>query len=231
MKQKGYILSAEEEDFLREMMSIGSGWAATALTQLLRTSVETVIPRVKSGALGACLPSAITDPGLPVSAVKMHMLGACTGDIFFIIPAKELAALIHQLELVSAEWLTADMKSAGAVAGSPSQTGRLSEMAASMIVEIGNILVGVYLRAIYDFCRLSIVHSMPVMATDMIQALLDESLAEGNLEDSGTIMVESAFMVGAEQIISYLLLVPSAESVKVLARSITDARAACFGTE
>ena len=239
MSRKERMLSPEEEDFLREMMSIGSGWAATALTQLLQTNVEAVIPTVKVGQPFQCLPSPIHDPDVSVTAVRMHMLGDCTGDMFFILRDRDVDLLVRQMLLVNADWLVLHGKSSGAALESAGQTWGRSEMATSIISEMGNILAGVYLRAIYDFCNLSIEHTTPMSANDMIQSLLDESLALANRESASSILVESEFGIevsselvlgGGGDIIVYLLLIPSAESTKVLVESIVEARALCFGT-
>jgi hypothetical protein len=72
----------------------------------------------------------------------------------------------------------------------------------------------------------------------MIQALVDESLSLASSDQRDSIMVENQFNavlvenefnVGQTKLTAYLLIIPSAESVIVLAESIDKARAICFG--
>lgn len=94
------------------------------------------------------------------------------------------------------------------------------------MAEIGNILAGVYLTAIHDFCKLNIYHSAPRIAIDMIQSLLDESLASLSREVREIIMVINEFSTDEGSIRTFFLLIPSAKSVRTLVDSIEEVRRA-----
>lgn len=63
----------------------------------------------------------------------------------------------------------------------------------SIIEEIGNILAGVYLTAIHDFCKLNIYHTIPLIAHDMAQAVLDETIARSGVSARVLIIIVNKF--------------------------------------
>ena len=100
----------------------------------------------------------------------------------------------------------------------------------SILAEIGNILVGIYLTAIHDFCKLHIYHTIPTVAVDMVQSLLDESLNVLSMQVQLMIVIENEFLVEKKHIRAFLIMIPSVESVKTLLDSIEQARMA-YGEE
>jgi len=82
------------------------------------------------------------------------------------------------------------------------------------------------MTAVHDFCKLNIYHTVPTVATDMIQALLDESLVSLSRQVQHIIVVENEFMVKEKRIRTFLVMIPSVESVKTLVGSIGKARMA-----
>ena len=217
MNDKEQLLSAEQIDFLTEMMNIGAGHAATALTQLLQRSVDLVIPRVFVITDAQEL-SILNSPSLPVVCARMSMVGDIRGALFFIVPQKQKNYLIRLAEQ--------------AMMGS-SQSWRVGrtnqesdDLELSVIAEIGNIVAGVYLTAVHDFCKSNIYHTVPTIATDMIQALLDESLVRLSRQLQHIIVVENEFMVEEKRIRTFLVMIPSMESVNTLVNSIEQAKMA-----
>jgi chemotaxis protein CheC len=206
------LLSEEQVDFLREMMNIGAGNAATALGQMLRCEVNVEIPTVHVLPAPEA-PSVLGDPSLPVACVRMGMVGDVAGDLFFIVPAEQRATLTHLTER--------------AMLGS---TKRGPDLDLSALTEIGNILAGVYLTAIHDFCQLRIYHTVPMIAIDMIQSLLDESIVSLSRQVQALILIENEFIVEERRIRTFLLVIPAVQSVRTLVDSIVGARMA-YGSE
>ena len=202
------MLSEEQLDFLREMMNIGAGNAATALSQILGSMVDLVIPKVH------ILPAPKTvslfdEPSLLVACVRMGMVGDISGSIFFIVSEAQKAAFIQMIKQAM-----------------PQPETQIQDLDSSVLMEIGNITAGVYLGAIQDFCKLKIFHFVPTLATDMIQSLLDESLATLSREVENIILIENIFITDVGKVRTFLLLVPSASSIVKLVSSIEDARMA-----
>ena len=217
MNDRRQLLSPEQVDFLTEMMNVGAGNAATALTQVLQCRVDLVLPRVFVTTDVQEL-SILDSPSLPVVCARMSMVGDASGGLFFIVPEKQKNDLICLAE----QAMTENSQSGRAGATNQEQ----DDLKLSVIAEIGNIVAGVYLTAVHDFCRLNIYHTVPTVATDMVQALLDESLVRLSRQVQHIIVVENEFMVEEKRIRTVLVMIPSMESINTLFNSIGQARMA-----
>jgi len=212
MSNNTQLITEEQIDFLREMMNIGAGNAATALQQLLQCPVDLTIPRVHVFP-AAQVSSILDNPIEPVACVRMGMVGDIGGAMFFIVPEESREKLVKIAEK--------------AQLGSRILPGRKhGEEGLSAIVEIGNILSGVYLTSIHEFCGLNIYHTVPVLAVDMIQPLLDEALIKTSLQIQAAVLIENEFVIEEHHIRTLLLIIPSAESVKPLIDSLEQAKKA-----
>lgn len=217
MNDKERLLSEEQLDFLAEMMNIGAGNAATALTQMLRCPVNLLIPEVHVLPVPE-VPPILGDPSLPVVCVRMGMVGDVSGDLFFIVEEKCMKDLIRVAEKATPG--TSQSWSAGP------KNRELNDLKLSVIEEIGNIVGGVYLTAVHDFCKLNIYHTVPTVAIDMIQALLDQKLVALSRQVQTIILIENEFIVEENHIRTFLMVVPSTESVNKLVNSIGQAKIA-----
>ncbi len=219
MNDKGLVLSKEQLDFLSEMMNVGAGNAATAFTQMLGCEVNLKMPAVHVLSAPKVIPI-LHDPSLPVACVRMGLVGDVTGDMFFVVSEEQKTNLIHLMERAPPLGNAEGKNPQSAIRIPHSTTGF------SVLAEIGNILVGVYLTAIHDFCKLNIYHRVPIVAVDMIQSLLDESLVALRRQIERIVVVENELIVEEKRIRTFLLFVPSAESVNTLVDSIGQARIA-----
>jgi len=212
MNNKEQLMSAEHIDFLTEMMNVGAGNAVAALAQMLNVEVDLKVPVVHI--LPALeTPSILGYPSLPITCARMSMVGEVTGCLYFIVPSEYTVSLIHLAE--------------GAVQEEKGEKGKnppVFSLELSVIAEIGNIISGVYLTSIHDFCKLNIYHTVPTMATDMLQALLDESLVGLSRQIMHLIVVENEFIVKEKFIRTFMMMIPTAESIKILVGSIEKAR-------
>jgi len=222
MNNKKQLLSEEQVDFLNEITNIGAGNAAAALSQVLQCQVDLVIPRVFIIAETKEL-STLDNPSLPVVCARMGMVGDVSGGLFLIVPEEQKEDLIRLAERA----MTGTGQSWRA--GLTSQES--DDLKLSVIAEISNIVAGVYLTAVHDFCRLNIYHTVPTVATDMVQALLDESLVRLSRQVQHIIVIENEFMVEEKLIKTFLVMIPSVESVDILVNSIGQARMAMVKDE
>ena len=212
MSTNTQLFTEEQLDFIREMMNIGAGNAATALQQLLQCPVDLIIPKVH--VLPAAQVSSILDnPASLVACVRMGMVGDIDGAMFFILPEESTERLISIAE-----------KAQIGICKLPGQKHEEGDFSA--VVEIGNVLSGVYLTAVHDFCGLNIYHTVPVLAIDMIQPLLDEALIKTSIQIHTAVLVENEFSIEEHHIRTLLLIVPSAESVKPMIDALEQAKKA-----
>ncbi|HEV3261503.1 MAG TPA: chemotaxis protein CheC [Gemmataceae bacterium] len=213
MKSAG-LFSAAQLDYLVEMFNIGAGNAATALNHLLQCEVNMKLPGVNV-VPAAQATSSVGDPGEPIACLRMRMVGELTGCLFFIVPDDQKAKLAE----------LAEQSMLGPKRDNPDPDRVLAALA-----EIGNILAGVYLTAIHDFCKLNVSHSVPVLAIDMLQALLDESIATQAGEGQTLILVTNEFIIGKEQFRTFFLIFPNRKSITALVDSMKEA-ARLYGYE
>lgn len=211
------VLSEEQLDFLAEMMNVGIGNAAAALEQLLQCQVEVNIPKV-SFFPASRISTYFQNPSTPVACVKMGMVGDVVGDLFFISPEEERNHLIHLAEEATPGSEKAKQEFAAT-----------REWDASVLTEVANITAGAYLLAIYEFSRLNLYHTVPALSIDMIQAILDESLARRTAESPLIILIQNDFLLSRKHLIGFfLLLIPTMESIQKLADAIETARQQMF---
>jgi chemotaxis protein CheC len=191
-------------------MNIGAGNAVTALERLLKCPVDLIIPRVY--VLPVTQVSSILDKPISlVACTRMEMIGDLSGDLFFIVPKKDAKELVRLAE-----------KAMPGPSKLPGQ--KPEEVELSAIAEIGNILSGVYLAAIHDFCGLNIYHNVPILAIDMIQPLLDEALARISRRILTAILIENEFILEEHHIRTLMLIIPSVKSIKRLIDALGQAK-------
>lgn len=196
----------EQVDFLKEMMNVGAGNAATALEQILNCEIVLRVPKVEMLPPSKAV-SAIGAPGMAVSCVKMAMVGDIMGTIFFIIGEEAKRRLI----------LLAEEK-----AGLPAEGREVS-----VLEEIGNILTGVYLVSIHDFCGLNIYHTVPELASDMLRPIMDETVLSMSGGAQTALIVINEFVLVEKEgspVRAFLLIIPQAASIDRLAEAVERAR-------
>ena len=202
----------EQIDFLREMVNIGAGNAAAAFSQLLNCTVDLKIPEIYFFP-ASNMPSFLKDPAKSFATIGMDMVGDARGRMFLLVPDEQKNRLIELMEKA---------------APGGGRKGRVV-VDVSALEELGNILAGVFFVSIHDFCKLNIYHSVPELREDMVQALIDESIAATTRETSQIIMVESEFVIVGENLRTFFLVIPDPASTKKLLNSINDAREQMYG--
>jgi chemotaxis protein CheC len=209
MKDEKIVFTEEELDFIREMMNIGAGNAATALEQMLGFKTDMKIPLVKKiqqTEIGDIY-QYIGESTQNITAVFMDLVGQVRGKIIFVVPDKDLVKLVSLAERAT-----------------PGGKKLSTDLDLSVVAEIGNILAGMYLTSIHDFCMLNVYHSIPKIKSGMLKTLLLGLFPKGNYENSHIIMVINEFVTASDRISTYVLLVPDPESMKLLAHSIQEAK-------
>ncbi|MBI4378184.1 MAG: chemotaxis protein CheC [Nitrospinae bacterium] len=206
--------SDEHYDFIVEIVNVGAGNAAGALSKLLDSRVEVKQPKVYFEP-PHIVSKIIGEPSLSVACVKIAVIGDMFGDMFFILPEKDKAVVIH----------LAEKSIIGKKKKGPLDISALSE--------IGNILAGTYLTAIHDFCRLRIYHSIPELIIDMLQAVFDEYLSGVKGISENFITVENEFTIISDKgevkskticFKMFLLFAPSVNSIRKLLDSFDEAK-------
>ncbi|MBC7897018.1 MAG: chemotaxis protein CheC [Cytophagaceae bacterium] len=191
-------------DALREVANIGAGHAATALSLMTGQTIMISVPTINITPLED-VPPHIGDPGEPVAAVLMNMVGDLTGRTLLVFP---MATAIRLSEIMIRKPRVA--------------TGELTELEQSAIKEAGNILSGAYMNALSDFMGLMIMPSPPSLAIDMAQAVLTTAYLQFGSDRDLVFCVETEFVMQdvQERLSGHFLLLPDMASLRAILRAM-----------
>jgi chemotaxis protein CheC len=197
-------LKALQLDALREVANIGAGHAATALSQMINSTIMISVPTINVSRLEE-VPPQVSAPEEPVAAVLMHMLGDLTGRTLLVFP-KPTAVRLAELMLKRPH-------------GSSSELG---EMEQSAIKEAGNILSSAYMNALSDFMGMMLLPSPPSLAVDMSTAVLTTAYLQFGTDRDYVFCVESEFYMTDvnERLRGFFLLLPDPASLQAILRAV-----------
>jgi len=192
-------ITPDQIDALREIASIGSGHAATSLSELLMEKVMVRVPKVLLGTIKEVIEK-IASPDEPVWSVFMYFLGDLTGRTLLIYPVKDAEYLL--------EIMAPDNKE--------------EDYQISIMKEISNILSCAYMNALGEMVGLLILPSVPGMVVDLAGAILSSVVLEFSEEKDFVVCLESEFYIAAKNktIKSYYLMLPDISSVEALLKKV-----------
>jgi len=194
-------LSPEQLDALKEVANIGSGHAATSLSQLMGKKVMVRVPKILTGPLEDVILK-IADPNDVVVSVLLYFLGDLTGRTLLLYPfedAQELTSLLMPV-----------------IQDNP------AEVQESLLKEVSNILSCSYMNALGELLGLLILPSVPGMIVDMVGAVLSSVVLEFGREKDFIFCVESEFDFGDMQnpLCAYFLLLPDTTSLELILKKL-----------
>ena len=197
-------LKALQLDALREVANIGAGHAATALSQMINSTIMISVPTINVTRLEE-VPPQIAEPEEPVAAVLMQMMGDLTGRTLLVFP-KQTASRLAEMMLRRP-------------AGSSTELG---EMEQSAIKEAGNILSSAYMNALSDFMGMMLLPSPPTLAIDMSTAVLTTAYLQFGTDRDYVFCVESEFFMHdvGERLRGFFLQLPDPASLQAIMRAI-----------
>jgi len=191
-----------EIDALREIGSIGTGNAATALSQMLGKEVRITMPEVRIMEYN----EAIEWIGGP-EAVTAGVMVKLSGDVGGIMLS------VQKLDLVN--FILETMLGQG-IKGYED----LAELEQSALIEIGNIMISAFVTALADLAGLHINLTVPAFAVDMQGAILTVPMAEyGGISDY-LMTIGGNFVCSGKEVPSQLLLSPDLRSLDFLLRKL-----------
>jgi chemotaxis protein CheC len=178
-----------ELDALRELANIGSGTAATSLSLLLGTQIDVSVPSVRALSLADAIDAA-GPADLLVTGVAIALEGDLAGSAIMLFPDEDAQTLCGLLGL------------------EPD-----SELTASALGEIVNILGASYLGALSTMTGLQIDLGPPQSVYDMLGAILGSVLAMCAGAGDVALMLDSALMLEGQACSLSFLLIPTADGV------------------
>lgn len=153
-------LTVLEIDQLKEITNIGAGNAATALSHMTGQRVEMSVPESFVGGMEV-VQRRLGNVNDKVAAVFYKVHGDVEGAMVMILPPASLIALV---ELLTKERL--------------SSINEVAPIHESSVKEMGSILLGASTTALSQFLGISMLHTIPDIAIDMLGSVMDTVLLE-----------------------------------------------------
>lgn len=193
-------------DALREVGNVGAGNAATALSQLTGQRIDLSVSKVcvlPTDAIAEFLGGSDSN----VASVCLPVYGDVTGVVLVFFPLDQINELTR---MILPNFTTL-----------PGPDG-LSDIEKSALRELGSILTGAYLGALFRFINIQILHGVPELVMDMAQAILDSVLVELEEKEDLAIVIESELIAQDKKMTSKFLLLPEAGSLERLFKAFTN---------
>ncbi|MFV0498318.1 MAG: chemotaxis protein CheC [Candidatus Fimivivens sp.] len=195
-------LNALHLDVLREIGSIGTGNAATSLASMLQKPININVPTINvldyekvSEELGG--------PETMIVGIMLTISGEINGMMMFLLEKNFAHNVANDL-----------------LGGSFKGFYELDELSISVIKELGNIMAGSYVNAIAQLTGLTIEISVPAMTVDMAGAILSvPAIYFADISDK-VIFIQDEFNGGAENMTSYILLIPTTDSLQRIMQNL-----------
>ena len=189
-------LSLVQLDALREIGTIGAGRAATALADLIGTKVEIDVPQVRILPIEN-VSSILGDPERMFFVLDMELLGEIRGRIFLLFSPEHARVL-----------------SASLLGKKPDEIRFDDEMVQSTLKESANILSGSFLTALVEMTNIIIMSSVPLLAMDMIGAVLDFIFIQIAQYTQEVFFIKTDMKVTDANLEGFFLLFPQDESLR-----------------
>ena len=203
MEIKSYDeLNHLELDTLREIGSIGTGNAATALSQMLKRQVRITMPEVRIMGYNEAI-EWIGGPEEITAGVLVRLSGQISGIMLSVQPL-EFVNLV--LESVMDKGIT--------------NYEQLSELEHSALIEVGNIMISTFINALSGLADVNIDLTVPAYTVDMQGAILAVPMAEYGGQSDYIMTIGGNFVCDNRQVPCRLLLSPDIRSLNVLLRKL-----------
>ena len=203
MEIKNYDeLSSLEIDTLREIGSIGTGNAASALSSMLGRSIRITLPEVRIMGYN----EAIDWIGGP-EAITAGVLVGLGGQVNGIMLAVQSLDFVN---LVLSSTLEKSIES----------YEELGELERSALVEIGNIMISTFVNALSGLADISIELTVPGLTVDMQGAILAVPMAAYGGQTDYLMTIGGNFICDGTEVPCRLLLSPDIRSLNFLLRKL-----------
>ncbi len=189
-------LSFTQLDVLKEIGTIGSATAATALADLVAAKVDISVPQVSLVPLEN-LSTVLASADTLYFVLDMEINGDIGGRIFLLFSPEDAKFLASVLLGKPKEEL--DFK---------------DDMFKSALKEACNILGGAYISALADITNLAILPSIPSLALDMVGAILDFIFIQIAETSEEALFIKTDLQVKGLSMEGLFLLFPTSDSLQ-----------------
>ena len=191
-------LDTMQLDALREIGNIGSGNAATALSETIGKPVNIDLPKVQILDINEAVEK-LGGPEKIVAGILVKLEGGIEGAMLSIQSLDVINTMLESLM--------------GSTANSFEE---MDEMQISAVTEIGNILMASYVNAIAEMIGLKVLISVPGVAINMMGGMITVPMATYCYEAEKIMMIEGQFSFDDQMHENNLLLIPDVNSLKTI---------------
>ena len=195
-------LNSMQIDTLREIGSIGTGNAATALSDMLRKKINITLPEVRIMGYNEAI-EWIGGPEEITAGVLVKLSGQINGIMLSVQP---LDFVNLALDSMLGETVTSYTQ--------------LSEMENSVLVEMGNIMISTFINALSGLADIEIDLTVPAFTVDMQGAIMAVPMAEYGGQSDYIMTIGGNFICNGKEIPCRLLLSPDIRSLNFLLRKL-----------
>ena len=195
-------LNSLELDTLREIGSIGTGNAATALSSLIGQQVRIEMPEVRIMGYNEAI-EWIGGPEEITVGVLVKMSGQVNG----------IMLSVQQLKFVNLVLESMLGKGVEDYSG-------LHEMECSALIEVGNIMISTFINALSSLAGIDIELTVPAFTVDMQGAIMAVPMAEYGGQSDYIMTIGGNFVRDGQTVPCRLLLSPDIRSLNFLLRKL-----------
>ena len=196
-------------DVLREIGSIGTGNAVTAISSLLNKKVQMGIPTVNLVEFKD-IAEFVGGPENILVGILVGISSDINGMMMFLIDIKTARHLADSV-----------LSGIGGVSTEEKNNPHgFGELELSTISEISNIMAGSYLGSLSGLTKLRIRQAVPLLTIDMANALLSVPAIEFGKMADHVLYINSTFSVENVDVSGYFILVPDEESFSKIMDSL-----------
>lgn len=183
-------------DVLREIGNIGSGNAATSLSEMLARSIDIKVPVIRVLDYAEVV-EALGGPESMIVGLMLSLTGDVNGMIMFLMHQEFAHMTLNSL-------LGENIES----------FDEIDEMGYSAMQEVANIMAASYVNAISAMTNLMINITTPEICIDMLGAVLSvPAIHYANISDK-IIFIEDEFDSAGESTPSHILMIPDVDSLQ-----------------
>ena len=195
-------LNSLELDTLREVGSIGTGNAATALSQMLGREVRITMPEVRIMEYNEAI-EWIGGPEEITAGVLVKLSGQLNGIMLSVQPLEFVNIVLESMLAMTVD----DYKD-------------LTELEGSALIEVGNIMISTFINALSGLADMNIDLTVPAFTVDMQGAILAVPMAEYGGQSNYLMTIGGNFICDNKQVPCRLLMSPDLRSLNSLLRRL-----------
>lgn len=195
-------LNGSQIDILKEIGSIGTGNAATALSSLLNEKIIMRTPDVNIMEYNQAIDK-IGGPEKILVGILVEISGDLNGVMLYTLEIEFANAIIKKLLNQTID-----------------RYDTIDNMKKSVLLEIGNIVISSYINAISTLANININVSVPAICVNMAGAILTVPMLEYGYQTDKLMTIGGEFLFSGQTVSSNLMLVPEINSLDDLLRRI-----------